>query len=304
LLASGRKAGYLCTNLLSVPRESSGPVIESSHRSSFCEDDGRALYITINQLETRYSMGVGWSDRRRCSVALIDCPDCGRQVSDKATACPQCGYPIASLLPAPTVQTPVAAAPSLPKQRMPVWKIVLMVVGAAAAIWLVVSVVSVTMLGQSVRESFDDAAESEVTSPVVANSVAAAVTTTTNAPIPDYYEIRFHEPNPPGAPRPDTPLLSNPYNYLVHTWAVEASKLMDRWGADPLETEVLGSIGARVCTRVATGEMQRSIVEELLTLTPLRTPFSSDRVGMITAIAESMADDLCPTLYPDTPADR
>jgi len=29
-------------------------------------------------------------------MALITCPECGRQVSDKAAACPQCGYPINS----------------------------------------------------------------------------------------------------------------------------------------------------------------------------------------------------------------
>lgn len=27
-------------------------------------------------------------------MALIDCPECGRQISDQAEACPQCGYPI------------------------------------------------------------------------------------------------------------------------------------------------------------------------------------------------------------------
>lgn len=26
-------------------------------------------------------------------MALIDCPECGRQVSDRAPACPACGYP-------------------------------------------------------------------------------------------------------------------------------------------------------------------------------------------------------------------
>ena len=29
-------------------------------------------------------------------MALIKCPECGRQVSDKAAACPDCGYPINS----------------------------------------------------------------------------------------------------------------------------------------------------------------------------------------------------------------
>ncbi len=27
-------------------------------------------------------------------MALIKCPECGREVSDKAAACPQCGYPL------------------------------------------------------------------------------------------------------------------------------------------------------------------------------------------------------------------
>lgn len=27
-------------------------------------------------------------------MPLIDCPDCGSQVSDKADACPKCGYPV------------------------------------------------------------------------------------------------------------------------------------------------------------------------------------------------------------------
>ena len=33
-------------------------------------------------------------------MALIACPDCGRQVSNQAPACPQCGHPIAAPLPA------------------------------------------------------------------------------------------------------------------------------------------------------------------------------------------------------------
>lgn len=32
-------------------------------------------------------------------MALIDCPDCGRRVSDKAEACPACARPIAVALP-------------------------------------------------------------------------------------------------------------------------------------------------------------------------------------------------------------
>lgn len=28
-------------------------------------------------------------------MALIKCPECGRQISDKANICPNCGHPIA-----------------------------------------------------------------------------------------------------------------------------------------------------------------------------------------------------------------
>ncbi len=35
-------------------------------------------------------------------MALVACPECNQQVSDKAAACPQCGHPIAT---APTRQT-------------------------------------------------------------------------------------------------------------------------------------------------------------------------------------------------------
>ena len=28
-------------------------------------------------------------------MSLVKCPECGREISDKATACPHCGFPIA-----------------------------------------------------------------------------------------------------------------------------------------------------------------------------------------------------------------
>lgn len=30
-------------------------------------------------------------------MALIKCPECGKEISDKASSCPNCGYPIESL---------------------------------------------------------------------------------------------------------------------------------------------------------------------------------------------------------------
>ena len=31
-------------------------------------------------------------------MALINCPECSQSVSDKATACPKCGYPIQEMI--------------------------------------------------------------------------------------------------------------------------------------------------------------------------------------------------------------
>jgi hypothetical protein len=45
-------------------------------------------------------------------MALINCPECGKQVSTEARACPACGYPIAEKLPQTQAGQPAAAAPS------------------------------------------------------------------------------------------------------------------------------------------------------------------------------------------------
>ena len=45
-------------------------------------------------------------------MALVKCPECSSQISDKATACPSCGYPISSVL-----STPQTAAVQSPGQN-------------------------------------------------------------------------------------------------------------------------------------------------------------------------------------------
>lgn len=45
-------------------------------------------------------------------MPLIACPECGREVSTAAKACPACGFPVAEKLPAP------AAAPSVPDELL------------------------------------------------------------------------------------------------------------------------------------------------------------------------------------------
>lgn len=31
-------------------------------------------------------------------MALINCPECGKEVSDKAANCPNCGYPLEAVI--------------------------------------------------------------------------------------------------------------------------------------------------------------------------------------------------------------
>lgn len=49
-------------------------------------------------------------------MALIKCPECSRQVSDKAPACPQCGYPVAEAL-SPTVPNGAAATTGMSQSQ-------------------------------------------------------------------------------------------------------------------------------------------------------------------------------------------
>lgn len=44
-------------------------------------------------------------------MALIPCPECAREVSDKANACPHCGNPLAATAPRATAPLLVATAP-------------------------------------------------------------------------------------------------------------------------------------------------------------------------------------------------
>ena len=59
-------------------------------------------------------------------MALIRCPECGREISSQAPACPACGYPLQ------TLKTPPAAPPHA-LQSPHLWGRVAMVLGA----WLV-----------------------------------------------------------------------------------------------------------------------------------------------------------------------
>lgn len=78
-------------------------------------------------------------------MALINCPECGCEVSDQATACPSCGYPVASgAVPRPQapgprpVSPPPAAVEREARRSIGFWDIIsplLVIAGAAAAVF-------------------------------------------------------------------------------------------------------------------------------------------------------------------------
>jgi transglutaminase/protease-like cytokinesis protein 3 len=66
-------------------------------------------------------------------MALIDCTECHKQVSDKATACPHCGAPIASAshpIPA-SISTERSSKPTPKKTSSLTWLILIVLVAAA-----------------------------------------------------------------------------------------------------------------------------------------------------------------------------
>ena len=46
-------------------------------------------------------------------MALINCPECGREVSDSATHCPNCGHPISKKIPSQVVYSSPKWSPGI-----------------------------------------------------------------------------------------------------------------------------------------------------------------------------------------------
>lgn len=56
-------------------------------------------------------------------MALINCPECKKQVSDKASACPNCGYPLGNISISSSAVNPKAIeCPYFPPWRMDIGK--------------------------------------------------------------------------------------------------------------------------------------------------------------------------------------
>lgn len=51
--------------------------------------------VTINRVDDESLVHLFNSPASRLSMALIACPECGKEISTAAKACPACGYPLA-----------------------------------------------------------------------------------------------------------------------------------------------------------------------------------------------------------------
>lgn len=74
-----------------APRSAPGALLEKE-----LETAGPPCYI-----ETR-------TEKEENTMALITCPECGKQISDQAKACPNCGYPLPKEIPVLKVPLPKA----------------------------------------------------------------------------------------------------------------------------------------------------------------------------------------------------
>ena len=77
-------------------------------------------------------------------MALVNCPDCGKSVSDQAAACPQCGHPIKiQAAPAAASILVAAAAPARsqerPRTRPIAWVALIILVVGGFLVWRAVN---------------------------------------------------------------------------------------------------------------------------------------------------------------------
>lgn len=87
-------------------------------------------------------------------MALITCPECGKQVSDSAEACPHCGYPIKKKLSeaVPDNSNQTESDPKTPKQKN-TKKIIIIAAALIAVVAVVIIVVSMNTLNETEKQN-------------------------------------------------------------------------------------------------------------------------------------------------------
>ena len=71
-------------------------------------------------------------------MSLINCPECGHEVSNEAVACPNCGRPLAA--PAPTIHRKVVVAEKPVDEGFPKWVIAPIIILALVVIFLLIAI--------------------------------------------------------------------------------------------------------------------------------------------------------------------
>ncbi len=104
VLASGFAHRPRCVFQEVAARTPPQPAAEDGRATEAVRGCARSIFTGGLLLAGFWELGYGES----ACMALITCPECGKSVSDKATACPGCGFPLAS---GAAVVSPRPAAP-------------------------------------------------------------------------------------------------------------------------------------------------------------------------------------------------
>lgn len=71
-------------------------------------------------------------------MSLVNCPECGHEVSNEAVACPNCGRPLSA--PTPTIKRKVVVAENPVDEGFPKWVIAPIVILAVVVIFLLIAI--------------------------------------------------------------------------------------------------------------------------------------------------------------------
>lgn len=103
-------------------------------------------------------------------MALITCPECQQQVSDQATTCPKCGFPLSTIGNPSDTQTEESAVSKQPTRKKPF----------IIAIIAFVCIVSVVLAGVFVKKAADEKAAAEAYAAAEQASIEARETYISN----------------------------------------------------------------------------------------------------------------------------